>query len=182
MEQRTDDNVSPYRIFSRAEWAAKRHDTPMTLTSDEVMRLRSLHDRLDMTEVEEIYLPLSRLLSFYVAATQRLFHAQQNFLGTEDAKMPYIIGVAGSVAVGKDRGRLIAETADLIYHLLVVLAARGITLAEVEAELAARTRQSGLQEKASRKAGSRSAPSAGKIKTRLRQPKAREQGRAGKGA
>jgi len=101
MEQRTDDNVSPYRIFSRAEWAAKRHDTPMTLTSDEVMRLRSLHDRLDMTEVEEIYLPLSRLLSFYVAATQRLFHAQQNFLGTEDAKMPYIIGVAGSVAVGK---------------------------------------------------------------------------------
>ena len=48
MEQRTDDNVSPYRIFSRAEWAAKRHDTPMTLTSDEVMRLRSLHDRLDM--------------------------------------------------------------------------------------------------------------------------------------
>jgi type I pantothenate kinase len=101
MEQRTDDNVSPYRIFSRAEWAAKRHDTPMTLTSDEVTRLRSLHDRLDITEVEEIYLPLSRLLSFYVAATQRLFHAQQNFLGTEDAKMPYIIGVAGSVAVGK---------------------------------------------------------------------------------
>ena len=101
MDQRTDDNVSPYRIFSRAEWAAKRNDTPMTLTSDEVTRLRSLHDRLDMTEVEEIYLPLSRLLSFYVAATQRLFHAQQNFLGTEDAKMPYIIGVAGSVAVGK---------------------------------------------------------------------------------
>ena len=101
MEQRTDDNVSPYRIFSRAEWAAKRNDTPMTLTSDEVTRLRSLHDRLDITEVEEIYLPLSRLLSFYVAATQRLFRAQQNFLGTEDAKMPYIIGVAGSVAVGK---------------------------------------------------------------------------------
>jgi type I pantothenate kinase len=101
MEQRTDDNVSPYRVFSRAEWAAKRNDTPMTLTSDEVTRLRSLHDRLDIAEVEEIYLPLSRLLSFYVAATQRLFRAQQNFLGTEDAKMPYIIGVAGSVAVGK---------------------------------------------------------------------------------
>src|SRR3954454_15322995 len=101
MDQRTDDNVSPYRIFSRAEWAAKRHDTPMTLTSDEVTRLRSLHDRLDMTEVEEIYLPLSRLLSLYVAATQRLFLAQQNFLGTEDAKVPFIIGVGGSVAVGK---------------------------------------------------------------------------------
>src|SRR5438067_4933223 len=101
MEQRTDDGLSPYRIFSRAEWAAKRADTPMTLNPDEVTRLRSLHDRLDMTEVEEIYLPLSRLLSLYVAATQRLFLAQQNFLGTEDAKVPFIIGVAGSVAVGK---------------------------------------------------------------------------------
>src|SRR5512132_734094 len=101
MEQRIDDRLSPYRVFSRAEWAAKRADTPMTLNPDEVTRLRSLHDRLDMTEVEEIYLPLSRLLSFYVAATQRLFLAQQNFLGTEDAKVPFIIGVGGSVAVGK---------------------------------------------------------------------------------
>jgi type I pantothenate kinase len=66
-----------------------------------VTRVRSLHDRLDMKEVEEIYLPLSRLLSLYVAGTQRLFRAQQDFLGTEDAKVPYIIGVAGSVAVGK---------------------------------------------------------------------------------
>jgi type I pantothenate kinase len=101
MEQRTDDGLSPYRVFSRAEWAEKRNGTPMTLQSDEVARLRSLNDRLDIAEVEEIYLPLSRLLSLYVAATQRLFLAQQNFLSTEDAKMPYIIGVAGSVAVGK---------------------------------------------------------------------------------
>jgi type I pantothenate kinase len=101
MEQRTEDNISPYRIFSRAEWAALREDTPMTLTAEEVMRLRSMHDRLDMAEVEEIYLPLSRLLSLYVAATQRLFRAQQRFLNTMDAKMPYVIGVAGSVAVGK---------------------------------------------------------------------------------
>src|SRR3954451_3321171 len=101
MEQRTDDGLSPYRVFPRAEWAARREDTPMTLTPDEVTRVRSLHDRLDMKEVEDIYLPLSRLLSLYVAATQRLFRAQQNFLGTEDSKVPYIIGVAGSVAVGK---------------------------------------------------------------------------------
>ena len=73
MEQRIEENLSPYRTFSRAEWAALREDTPMTLTSEEVTRLRSLHDRLDMREVEEIYLPLSRLLSMYVAATQRLF-------------------------------------------------------------------------------------------------------------
>src|SRR5690606_33663746 len=78
-----------------------RDDTPMTLTAEEVTRLRSLHDRLDMAEVEEIYLPLSRLLSMYVAATQRLFRAAQRFLGTEGAKVPYIIGVGGSVAVGK---------------------------------------------------------------------------------
>jgi type I pantothenate kinase len=101
MEQPIEEALSPYHIFSRAEWAEKRADTPMTLRSEEVTRLRSMHDRLDMKEVEEIYLPLSRLLSIYVAATQRLFRAQQEFLDTEDSKMPYIIGVAGSVAVGK---------------------------------------------------------------------------------
>lgn len=101
MEQRIDDGLSPYRTFSRAEWAALREDTPMTLRPEEVTRLRSMHDRLDMSEVEEIYLPLSRLLSMYVAATQRLFLVQQRFLGTEDVKMPYIIGIGGSVAVGK---------------------------------------------------------------------------------
>src|SRR5947207_9946945 len=101
MEQRTDDGISPYSIFSRDQGAALREDTPMTLTSDEVTRVRSLHDRLDMKEVEEIYLPISRLLSLYVAATQRLFIVQQHFLGTAEAKVPYIIGVAGSVAVGK---------------------------------------------------------------------------------
>src|SRR5499433_3284691 len=73
----------------------------MTLTPDEVTRVRSLNNRLDLQEVEDIYLTLSKMLSLYVAATQRLFRAQQNFLGTEDIKLPYIIGVAGSVAVGK---------------------------------------------------------------------------------
>jgi len=101
MEQRTDDGFSPYSTFSRDQWAALREDTPMTLTPDEVTRVRSLHDRLDMKEVEEIYLPISRLLSLYVAAAQRLFIVQQHFLGTAEAKVPYIIGVAGSVAVGK---------------------------------------------------------------------------------
>jgi type I pantothenate kinase len=101
MEQRTEEILSPYRSFTRGEWAALREDTPMTLSVEEVTRLRSLHDRLDIEEVQDIYLPLSRLLSMYVAATQRLFVAQQRFLGTEDAKLPYVIGVAGSVAVGK---------------------------------------------------------------------------------
>jgi type I pantothenate kinase len=109
MEQRVDDGLSPYRTFSRSEWASLRSDTPKTQTAGEVARLRSLNDRLDLAEVEDIYLPLSRLLSLYVAATQRLFRAQQGFLGTEDAKMPYVIGVGGSVAVGKSTTARVLE-------------------------------------------------------------------------
>src|SRR5690349_11797127 len=96
-----DQNYNPYRIFTREQWAALRNDTPMTLEPGEFERLRSLHDRLDMKEVEEIFLPLSRLLSIYVDATHRLYQAQRQFLGIRDRKVPYIIGVAGSVAVGK---------------------------------------------------------------------------------
>jgi type I pantothenate kinase len=109
MEQRVDEGLSPYRTFSREEWASLRQDAPMTLTVGEVARLRSLNDRLDIAEVEDIYLPLSRLLSLYVAATQRLFRAQQGFLGTEDVKMPYVIGVGGSVAVGKSTTARVLE-------------------------------------------------------------------------
>ena len=96
------DGLSPYRIFTRDEWAQLRADAPMTLTADEVMRLQSLNDPISLDEVAAIYLPLSRLLSLYVAATQGLFKATQRFLLAEnDGKVPYIIGVAGSVAVGK---------------------------------------------------------------------------------
>ncbi|WP_400766876.1 type I pantothenate kinase [Methylosinus sporium] len=93
--------LSPYRRFTRAEWASLRADTPLTLTIDDLTRLKSLDDPISLEEVIEIYLPLSRLLALYVAATQGLFKATQRFLGAEDGKMPYIIGVAGSVAVGK---------------------------------------------------------------------------------
>ncbi|MBS7705847.1 type I pantothenate kinase [Chelatococcus asaccharovorans] len=95
-------DLSPYRIFRRSEWAALRADTPLTLTADEVLRLQSLNDIISLSEVSEIYLPLSRLLSLYVAATQGLFRATQRFLlADENGKVPYIIGVAGSVAAGK---------------------------------------------------------------------------------
>lgn len=94
--------LSPFRQFSRAEWAALRADTPQPLKPDEIQRLQGLNDRLSLPEIEEIYLPLSRLLSIYVGATQKLFRQMQKFLGPEqNGKMPYIIGVAGSVAVGK---------------------------------------------------------------------------------
>lgn len=92
---------SPYRVFSRAEWATLRADTPMTLTAEDLERLRSIDDPLDLSEVEEIYLPISRLLALYVEATQGLFRATRSFLGTNGTKVPYIIGIGGSVAVGK---------------------------------------------------------------------------------
>jgi type I pantothenate kinase len=93
--------LSPYHHFTRSEWAALRADTPLTLTLDDLSKLRSLDDPISLEEVIAIYLPLSRLLALYVAATQGLFKATQRFLGAEDGKMPYIIGVAGSVAAGK---------------------------------------------------------------------------------
>ena len=102
MDSRAEQQqYNPYRVFPRVEWAKLRHDMPMTLAANEISALRSMHDRLDLVEVEEIYLPLSRLLSIYEASMQRLFVAQRQFLGIHDRKVPYIIGVAGSVAVGK---------------------------------------------------------------------------------
>ena len=104
--------LSPYRRFSRGEWASLRADTPLTLTAGDLARLQSLNDPISLEEVIAIYLPLSRLLALYVAATQGLFKATQRFLGAEDGKMPYIIGIAGSVAVGK------STTARLLKALL----------------------------------------------------------------
>ena len=92
---------SPYHHFLRDEWAALRADTPLTLNVDDLRKLRATNDPISIDEVVAIYLPLSRLLALYVAATQGLFKATQRFLGAEDGKVPYIIGVAGSVAVGK---------------------------------------------------------------------------------
>ena len=96
------NSLSPYRHFPREEWARLRADAPLTLNTDDLERLKSLNDPISIEEVVEIYLPLSRLLSFYVAATQGLFKATQRFLTAErETKLPYIIGLAGSVAVGK---------------------------------------------------------------------------------
>jgi type I pantothenate kinase len=104
--------VSPYRQFSRAEWAKLRADTPLTLTEAELVELRGLNERVNLDEVVAIYLPLSRLLNLYVAATQSLFRATQEFLGGNQHKVPYVIGMAGSVAAGK------STTARILRHLL----------------------------------------------------------------
>ncbi len=101
---------SPYHRFSRHEWAALRADTPLTLTMEDLARLQSIDDPISLEEVIAIYLPLSRLLALYVAATQGLFKATQRFLDAEDGKVPYIIGVAGSVAVGKSTLSRVMQT------------------------------------------------------------------------
>ena len=97
----TSPVLSPYHRFTRDEWAALRAGTPLTLSMEDLTRLRSLNDPISLEEVVAIYLPLSRLLALYVAATQGLYKATQRFLGAEGGKVPYIIGVAGSVAAGK---------------------------------------------------------------------------------
>ncbi len=101
MSRKRRPPVDPYHRFTKSEWARLRADEPMTLTGADVDRLRSLNDPISLEEAEQVYLPLTRLLSFYVEAIQRLHHASKSFLGTDGDKVPFIIGVAGSVAVGK---------------------------------------------------------------------------------
>jgi len=92
---------SPYVELDRAAWSRLRLNHPLNLTAADVARLQGLGDRLDLTEVEEVYLPLSRLLNFYVGATAGLHRITSDFLGERPARTPFVIGVAGSVAVGK---------------------------------------------------------------------------------
>ncbi len=92
---------SPYVELDRAAWSRLRENTPLSLDVGDLTRLRGLGDRIDLREVEEVYLPLSRLLNFYVGGTRQLHQVTTDFLGERPAKTPFVIGVAGSVAVGK---------------------------------------------------------------------------------
>ena len=93
--------LDPYRTFTKQQWSDLRNGQPMTLNADDVERLRALTDPISLAEAEEVYLPLSRLLAYYVEAIQGLHHVSSRFLNTPGDKVPFIIGVAGSVAVGK---------------------------------------------------------------------------------
>lgn len=93
--------LAPYHRFTKAQWSELRADEPMTLTREDISRLRTLSDPISLEEAEEVYLPLTRLLSFYVEAVQHLHSVSTRFLEAPDQKLPFIIGVAGSVAVGK---------------------------------------------------------------------------------
>ncbi|WNG24562.1 type I pantothenate kinase [Cystobacter fuscus] len=93
--------ASMFVDFERDAWRALRASTPLLLDAAEVEGLRGLGEQLDLKEVEEVYLPLSRLLNLHVAAAQSLWTAQQAFLGGFTQRVPFVIGIAGSVAVGK---------------------------------------------------------------------------------
>ena len=95
------DAAGRYLNFGRDEWAELRAATPMTLSESDLDSLRGINESIELDEVATIYLPLTRLLNLYVSATQTLHRVSGKFLGTTSPKVPYIIGVAGSVAVGK---------------------------------------------------------------------------------
>jgi type I pantothenate kinase len=101
--QADDSRTQPalYIDFTHEEWGRLRADTPLTLAEADLAQLRGLNERVSLDEVVEIYLPLSRLMNLYVAATQELYRATATFLGSPAPKVPYVIGMAGSVAVGK---------------------------------------------------------------------------------
>jgi len=102
--------LSPYLAIERADWAELGKNTQLPLTEKELTNLKSLGDFLDMKEVEEVYLPVSHLLSLHANQTQKLHSAASDFMGERSAKTPFIIGIAGSVAVGKSTvARLLKE-------------------------------------------------------------------------
>ncbi len=133
--------LSPYIDFSSEEWSRLRAATPLTLTEEDLRKLRGINEKISLREVEEIYLPLSRLLNLYVGATQSLHEASHTFLGNSTAKVPFVIGIAGSVAVGKSTSARVLQallarwpnhpkvdliTTDGFLHPNAVLEARGL--------------------------------------------------------
>jgi type I pantothenate kinase len=102
--------ISPFVVISRQDWAELGRTTEQPLTADEIKQIQGLGDVLDMREVADVYLPLSQLLSLYVSETQNLHERESKFLGERATRVPFIIGIAGSVAVGKSTvARLLKE-------------------------------------------------------------------------
>jgi type I pantothenate kinase len=104
------EQSSPYLRFSRTEWAHLRASTPLPLAEADLAALRGINEDISLDEVADIYLPLSRLLNLYVSAIQSLHKATDTFLGSLPAKVPFVIGIAGSVAVGKSTMARVLQT------------------------------------------------------------------------
>lgn len=92
---------SPYIVFSKEEWADLGFGATLNLTENEIIELRGLNEPMSIDEVRDVYLPISRLLNLYISGTEKLFEATNLFLGKKNFKVPFIIGIGGSVAVGK---------------------------------------------------------------------------------
>lgn len=99
-----------YVEFDRARWAALRSRTPLRLSEEELQRIKGLNDKISLREVEDIYIPLTRLINLKVRAAQYLGEVTGAFLGCESVHKPFIIGVAGSVAVGKSTVARLLQT------------------------------------------------------------------------
>ncbi len=109
-EARSADTGSPFVTLSRAEWAALAGKTPLPLTEEDIARVRGIGDPVDLAEVDTIYRPLSRLLDMYSTAVGALHRATSDFLGERASRTPFVIAVAGSVAVGKSTtARILSE-------------------------------------------------------------------------
>ncbi len=93
--------LSPFIELDRSTWSRLAEEIEVPLTEEEIEDLRGLGETMDVDEVQQVYLPLSRLLNLYVNATSSLNHMTNDFLGVSERRVPFIIGVAGSVAAGK---------------------------------------------------------------------------------
>src|SRR5258708_4330983 len=93
--------TGPFRYFTREEWALLRSNTPLSLSNQDLATLRSTYERLSLTEVAEVHLPLSRFLNLHVKAAQDLSLVRDAFLGRHAIRSPFVIAISGSVAVGK---------------------------------------------------------------------------------
>jgi type I pantothenate kinase len=102
--------ASRFVAFSRDEWSRLRDHTALTLTESDLFALRGLNEQVSLAQVEQVYLPLTRLLTLYVAATEVLRSATMRFLGNPGQRLPFVIGIAGSVAVGKSTASRILQT------------------------------------------------------------------------
>ena len=100
-QTQANPTFSPYLEFARDEWAALRANTPLTLSEADLAQIQGINESVSMDEVVEVHLPLSRLLNLHISATQDLHKVSSSFLGSLAEKTPYVIGIAGSVSVGK---------------------------------------------------------------------------------
>jgi type I pantothenate kinase len=140
-EPKPATDLARYSVFGRAEWAALRSNTPLTLSAEDLAGLRSVNEQVSLDEVADIYLPLTRLLNLHVSAARNLGRVKDTFLGRPVSNPPYVIAIAGSVAVGKssfarvlqavlarwpDHPRVALVTTDGFLHPNAVLEERGL--------------------------------------------------------